>query len=129
MDAGWWTTTMNIPGHEKGWLSIVDKSVPGNYTVNKNGHRFSNESQNYVSFVTDMFDEYEKGNPCAPCYMIFDSNFRKNSPCGPLLQASMQPDSRRLRLPSEKQDEGQTISLMAHLICFNLSSSAYSLLA
>ena len=41
MDAGWWTTTMNIPGHEKGWLSIVDKSVPGNYTVNKNGHRCS----------------------------------------------------------------------------------------
>ena len=40
-----------------------------------------------------MFDEYEKGNPCAPCYMIFDSNFRKNRPCGPLLQASMQPDS------------------------------------
>ena len=101
MDAGWWTTTMNIPGHEKGWLSIVDKSVPGNYTVNKNGHRFSNESQNYVSFVTDMFDEYEKGNPCAPCYMIFDSNFRKNRPCGPLLQASMQPDS---RVPKEWWD-------------------------
>ena len=72
---------------------MVDKSMPGNFTVNKIGERFSNESQNYVSFVNDMFDKYAEGNPCAPCYMIFDSTFRKNRPCGPLLQASMQPDS------------------------------------
>ena len=36
-------------------------------------------------FPWDAHDEYEKGNPCAPCYMIFDSNFRKNRPCGPLV--------------------------------------------
>ena len=94
MDWGWWSTTMKVPGVEKGWLSMVEKSMPGNYTVNKNGERFSNESQNYVSFVSDMFREYAEGNPCAPCYMIFDSDFRQNRPCGPLLQASMQPDSR-----------------------------------
>jgi 3-oxosteroid 1-dehydrogenase len=93
MDTGWWSTTMKVPGQEKGWLSMVDKSMPGNYTVNKNGERFSNESQNYVSFVNDMFTKFDEGNPCAPCYMIFDSNFRKNRPCGPLLQGSMQPDS------------------------------------
>ena len=87
MDTGWWSTTMKVPGQDKGWLSMVDKSMPGNYTVNKNGERFSNESQNYVSFVNDMFKEYANGNPCAPCYMIFDSDFRKNRPCGPLLQA------------------------------------------
>ena len=93
MDTGWWSTTMKVPGQEKGWLSMVDKSMPGNYTVNKNGERFSNESQNYVSFVNDMFAKFDEGNPCAPCYMIFDSTFRKNRPCGPLLQGSMQPDS------------------------------------
>ena len=101
MDTGWWSTTMKVPGQDKGWLSMVDKSMPGNYTVNKNGERFSNESQNYVSFVNDMFKEYANGNPCAPCYMIFDSDFRKNRPCGPLLQASMQPDS---RVPKEWWD-------------------------
>ena len=93
MDTGWWSTVMKVPGQDKGWLSMVDKSMPGNFTVNKNGERFSNESQNYVSFVNDMFEKYAEGNPCAPCYMIFDSTFRKNRPCGPLLQASMQPDS------------------------------------
>ena len=93
MDTGWWSTVMKVPGQDKGWLSMVDKSMPGNFTVNKNGERFSNESQNYVSFVNDMFDKYAEGNPCAPCYMVFDSTFRKNRPCGPLLQSSMQPDS------------------------------------
>jgi len=93
MDTGWWSTVMKVPGEEKGWLSMVDKSMPGNYTVNKNGERFSNESQNYVSFVNDMFSKYAEGNPCAPCFMVFDSAFRKSRPCGPLLQSSMQPDS------------------------------------
>ena len=118
MDTGWWSTTMKVPGQEKGWLSMVDKSMPGNYTVNKNGERFSNESQNYVSFVNDMFAKFDKGNPCAPCYMIFDSNFRKNRPCGPLLQGSMQPDS---AVPKEWWtpsflSKGETLEELAEIV-------------
>ena len=118
MDTGWWATTMKVPGQEKGWLSMVDKSMPGNYTVNKNGERFSNESQNYVSFVNDMFAKFDEGNPCAPCYMIFDSNFRKNRPCGPLLQGSMQPDS---AVPKEWWtpsflSKGETLEELAEIV-------------
>ena len=118
MDTGWWSTTMKVPGQEKGWLSMVDKSMPGNYTVNKNGERFSNESQNYVSFVNDMFAKFDEGNPCAPCYMIFDSNFRKNRPCGPLLQGSMQPDS---QVPKEWWtpsflSKGETLEELAEIV-------------
>ena len=118
MDTGWWSTTMKVPGQEKGWLSMVDKSMPGNYTVNKNGERFSNESQNYVSFVNDMFAKFDEGNPCAPCYMIFDSNFRKNRPCGPLLQGSMQPDS---AVPKEWWtpsflSKGETLEELAEIV-------------
>ena len=118
MDAGWWSTTMKVPGQEKGWLSMVDKSMPGNYTVNKNGERFSNESQNYVSFVNDMFKKFDEGNPCAPCYMVFDSNFRKNRPCGPLLQGSMQPDS---AVPKEWWtpsflSKGETLEELAEIV-------------
>ena len=118
MDTGWWSTTMKVPGQEKGWLSMVDKSMPGNYTVNKNGERFSNESQNYVSFVNDMFAKFDEGNPCAPCYMIFDSNFRKNRPCGPLLQGSMQSDS---AVPKEWWtpsflSKGETLEELAEIV-------------
>ena len=121
MDTGWWSTTMKVPGQEKGWLSMVDKSMPGNYTVNKNGERFSNESQNYVSFVNDMFKKFDEGNPCAPCYMIFDSNFRKNRPCGPLLQGSMQSDS---AVPKEWWtpsflSKGETLEELAEIVGIN----------
>ena len=121
MDTGWWSTTMKVPGQEKGWLSMVDKSMPGNYTVNKDGERFSNESQNYVSFVNDMFKKFDEGNPCAPCYMIFDSNFRKNRPCGPLLQSSMQPDS---AVPKEWWtpsflSKGETLEELAEIVGIN----------
>ena len=26
MDTGWWSTVMKVPGQDKGWLSMVDKS-------------------------------------------------------------------------------------------------------
>ena len=92
MDSAWWSTVMIVPGEKKARLSMVDKSLPGNFCVNKEGERFSNESQNYVSFVDEMYEKYNKGNPCIPCYMIFDSEFRKKRPCGPILQSSLMPD-------------------------------------
>ncbi|MDA9024116.1 FAD-binding protein, partial [Gammaproteobacteria bacterium] len=56
--------------------------------------------------------------PCAPCYMIFDSNFRKNRPCGPLLQGSMQPDS---AVPKEWWtpsflSKGETLEELAEIV-------------
>ncbi len=92
MDWGWWTTTCVIPGREKAQLMMIEKSMPGNYTVNQKGERFSNESQNYVSFVEDLFREYNQGNPCVPCYMIFDADFRSERPCGPVPQGKLFPD-------------------------------------
>ena len=92
METAWWSTVMQVPGEDKARLSMVDKSLPGAFCVNSEGKRFSNESQNYVSFVDDMYTKYSSGNPCIPCYMIFDSNYRKKRPCGPLLQSSFMPD-------------------------------------
>ena len=92
LDWAWWTTTAVIPGRKKAQMMMIEKSMPGNYTVNQNGERFSNESQNYVSFIEDMFRNYNEGNPCIPCYMIFDADFRWKRPCGPLVQGKLMPD-------------------------------------
>ena len=92
LDWAWWTTTAVIPGRQKAQMMMVEKSMPGNYTVNQNGERFSNESQNYVSFIEDMFRNYNEGNPCIPCYMIFDADFRRQRPCGPIVQSKLMPD-------------------------------------
>lgn len=93
MDWNWWFTTAVIPGREKAQLSQIEKGLPGTITVNKNGQRFSNESQNYVTFVQEMQDAYLQGNPCIPCYMIFDADFRYKRPLvAGLLQGKLMPD-------------------------------------
>ncbi len=93
MDWAWWFTTAVIPGKTKAHMSQVEKGLPGCITVNSKGQRFSNESQNYVTFVNDMLRESQNGNPCIPCYMIFDAEFRAKRPiAAALLQSSMMPD-------------------------------------
>ncbi len=76
MNQAWWCTTKGIPGAEYPFLSIINKSLPGTIVVNKAGKRFSNESQNYMSFLKETFDAHTDENPCIPMYMIFDANFR-----------------------------------------------------
>ena len=85
MDKAWWVTTVKAPNEEFPRLSEVEKSLPGNYTVNKSGKRFANESQNYLTFMLEVLEKEKKGESCAPMYMIFDANHRKNYPVGPLM--------------------------------------------
>ena len=92
MDKAWWVTTVKAPNEEFPRLSEVEKSLPGNYTVNKSGRRFANESQNYLTFMLEVLDKEKKGESCAPMYMIFDANHRKNYPVGPLMPGKFFPD-------------------------------------
>lgn len=92
MDWAWWTTTSTVPGRDRAQMMMVEKCLPGNYTVDQRGQRFSNESQNYVGFIEDLLKHYKSGAPCVPCYMIFDADFRRTRPCGPLVQGMLQPD-------------------------------------
>jgi len=76
MENAWWCTTKCVPGAEYPFLSIISKSLPGSIVVNQAGLRFSNESQNYMSFLKESFAKHNAGSPCFPCTMIFDSRFR-----------------------------------------------------
>ena len=89
MDWGWWFTTATVPGKPKAYLSQVEKGMAGSITVNRKGARFSNESQNYVSFVADMI----KDEANTPSYMIFDADFRHQRPVASvLIQGKFFPD-------------------------------------
>lgn len=89
MNWGWWFTTATVPGKPKAYLSQVEKGMAGSITVNKKGLRFSNESQNYVSFVADMIKDKEN----IPSYMIFDADFRHQRPVASvLIQGKFFPD-------------------------------------
>ena len=92
MDKAWWVTTVKAPNEDFPRLSEIEKSLPGNYTVNKSGKRFSNESQNYLTFMLDVLEKQKMGESCSPMFMIFDSNHRKNYPVGPLMPGKFFPD-------------------------------------
>ncbi|MDG2347305.1 MAG: FAD-binding protein [SAR86 cluster bacterium] len=92
MDKAWWVTTVKAPNEEFPRLSEIEKSLPGNYTVNKSGKRFANESQNYLTFMLEVLEKEKNGESCAPMYMIFDATHRKNYPVGPLMPGKFFPD-------------------------------------
>ncbi len=99
MENAWWCTTKVIPGIKYPFLSIITKSLPGTIVVNKSGKRFSNESQNYMSFLKETFAKHSDENPCVPAYMVFDTKFRRSRNVWP----SLLPD---FMLPKSYYDEG-----------------------
>ena len=73
-------------------MLVIEKSLPGSILVNKAGDRFVNEAAPYIDVVNTMYAKDSPEKPCVPAYLVFDATFRKKYPCGPILQASQQPD-------------------------------------
>ncbi|MAI27852.1 MAG: FAD-dependent oxidoreductase [Myxococcota bacterium] len=92
MEKAWWCTTLTVPGESAPRLSIFEKSMPGNYTVNSSGVRVANESQNYQIFMRELHEKHAAGEDCCPVYMIFDATHRRKYPVGPLMPGKFLPD-------------------------------------
>ena len=94
MDDAWWGPTTVVPGEPHARMLVIEKSLPGSILVNKRGERFVNEAAPYIDVVNAMYQRHTPEAPCVPAYLVFDATFRKKYPCGPILQASQQPDWR-----------------------------------
>ena len=92
MDDAWWGPTTVVPGEPHARMLVIEKSLPGSILVNKRGERFVNEAAPYVDVVNAMHEKNTPESPCVPAYLIFDATYRRKYPCGPMLQASQQPD-------------------------------------
>ncbi len=92
MDDAWWGPTTLVPGEPHARILVIEKSLPGSIMVNKRGERFVNEAAPYIDVVNAMYKANTAAAPCIPAYLVFDATYRKNYPCGPVLQASQQPD-------------------------------------
>jgi len=60
--------------------------------VNRNGHRFVNESCSYDLFGKGMVADQLKTGANTPCWLIFDAKFRAKFTAGGFLPASIMPD-------------------------------------
>ena len=92
MDDAWWGPTTVVPGEPHARMLVIEKSLPGSILVNKRGERFVNEAAPYIDVVKAMYQSSAADAPCVPAYLVFDATYRKKYPCGPILQASQQPD-------------------------------------
>jgi 3-oxosteroid 1-dehydrogenase len=92
MDHAWWAPTVFIAGREKRRALFVERALPGCVMINRLGKRFVDEAAPYSDIVYAMYADNEKSNANLPAWLIFDAEFRRKYPCGPLLPGMVRPD-------------------------------------
>jgi 3-oxosteroid 1-dehydrogenase len=93
MDWAWWAPTVVVAGREKRRALFVERALPGCVMVNRLGQRFVDEAAPYQDIVTAMFEDQKKTGANFPAWLIFDADFRRKYPVGPLLPGMVRPDS------------------------------------
>ena len=91
MAHSWGVPTLAVPGEEKHRGVFVERSMPGCLVVNKQGERFVNESCPYPEFQQAMYADQAKRGGAVPAWIVFDAEFRRKYPMGPLLPAEAVP--------------------------------------
>lgn len=97
MHDAWWTPVTRIPRSQQAWVLVVEKSLPGSILVNAEGERFTNEAAPYLDVVEGMY----AGKAVPTCWMLFDAEYRRNYPVGPVAPGYAQPDHRISKRLSE----------------------------
>lgn len=88
----WGAPTLQVPKEEKYRALFVERSLPGCMVVNARGERFLNESGPYPEFQQAMYANHEAGGGAVPAWIVFDADFRANSPMGPMMPGKAVPD-------------------------------------
>ena len=92
MDHSWGVPTISVPGEDKQRGVFVERSMPGCLVVNAQGERFVDESCPYPEFQQAMFAEHARSGGAIPAWIVFDAEFRRKFPIGPLLPGEAVPD-------------------------------------
>ncbi len=93
----WFTPVMTLPipgtaNHSENHHATFDVGRPYSVCVNRNGDRFTNESQGYDRFGNAMLADAEKTGANAPCWLVFDAKFRHQFTAGGILPSQIMPD-------------------------------------
>lgn len=94
----WGVPTIAVLREEKYRGVFVERSMPGCMVVNARGERFVNESCPYPEFQQAMYANHAQTGGAIPAWIVFDAEFRRKYPMGPLLPGSSFPDK---QLPAD----------------------------
>jgi 3-oxosteroid 1-dehydrogenase len=94
MEHVWGAPTVHVDREEKQRALFVERNLPGCVVVNGLGKRFVNEAAPYSEFVPAMYRDHAQTGASVPAWMVFDAQFRRKYPCGPIMPGAMMPDSR-----------------------------------
>ncbi|WKG05914.1 3-ketosteroid-delta-1-dehydrogenase [Mycolicibacterium sp. HK-90] len=78
MDQSWWFPAVApLPGAAPA-VMLAERSLPGSFIVDQNGHRFANESADYMSFGQRILDLEKAGTPVESMWIVFDQQYRNS---------------------------------------------------
>ena len=116
MDHAWWAPTVFVMGRERRRALFVERNLPGCVMVNRLGNRFVDEAAPYSEVVYAMYSDNQKSNANMPAWLVFDAEFRRKYPCGPLLPGMVRPDkSLPVAWAGTVYFKGETLDALAEL--------------
>ncbi|BAX92609.1 3-ketosteroid-delta-1-dehydrogenase [Mycobacterium shigaense] len=99
MDQAWWFPAVApLPGKPP-VVMLAERSLPGSLIVDQDGHRFANESMDYMSFGQRLLERERSDGRPVPMWIVFDQQYRNSYVFG----AELFP---RMRLPQAWYDAG-----------------------
>lgn len=99
MDQAWWFPAIApLPGRAPA-VMLAERSLPGSLIVDQRGHRFANESADYMSFGQRLLELERSGNAVEAMWIVFDQQYRNSYVFG----AELFP---RMRIPQAWYDGG-----------------------
>jgi len=96
-ESGWWIPTMILPmpnasNFHEIHQAAFDVGRPWSVVVNRNGVRFVDEACGYDQFGQAMVADHVKTGANCPCWLIFDSKFRRKFSAGGLMPTVHTPE-------------------------------------
>ena len=99
MDQAWWFPAIApLPGKAPA-VMLAERSLPGSLIVDQNGHRFANESADYMSFGQRFLELERAGSRVETMWIVFDQQYRNSYVFG----AELFP---RMRIPQAWYEAG-----------------------
>jgi 3-oxosteroid 1-dehydrogenase len=97
MDQAWWAPSIAVPSPWSPNMTrnhgiFFERGLPHSLCVNQLGKRFVNEACSYHRFGEAMIADEKATGANMPCWIIFDSRFRKKYPLGGLMPSAVKPD-------------------------------------